>query len=80
MEIIVKKNEGRKLSKIEKVLLPVCKECSISNGAWEVAGECSCGCGNYFTDECEVICSEGRHFFKDHFDEMIKQGQVEEES
>ena len=77
---IIKKNEERKLVKLEPKTLTICPDCSRYYGTFQVVSECDCGCGEYLDDDDEAICSEGRHYLKACFEQLEKDGLVEREA
>lgn len=77
-EPVIKKNEERKPVKLEAKTLTICPDCSVYYGTFQVVSDCDCGCGEYL--DGEVMCSEGRHYFKACFEQMEKDGLVEKEA
>jgi methionyl-tRNA synthetase len=77
-ESIVLKNEERKKVVLDEKTLVVCPSCSEYYGRFEIASNCT-KCNVEFQKGREVVCSEGRHFCRDCFEEMEKNGEVEEE-
>lgn len=78
MDVNVLKTDARREVVIEDKTLRICPKCSEDYGRWAVAGECDCGCGEYFKAGEKVICCEGRHFSVDCFEYMKTTGEVEE--
>jgi hypothetical protein len=76
---IVKKNDERKPVKLEERTLPVCPNCSRNEGVWHTVSTCDCGCEEKLLNKEDVVCSDGRHYLKECFERMKKEGYVEEE-
>ena len=77
IETIIKHNEERKPAKVEEITVHICRSCTDYYGQVAVLSECSYGCGDYFSKDEEIICSEGRHYHKSCFNAMDDNGEVE---
>ena len=76
-DFFIKKNESMVWAIVEEKTLSVCQGCSIGYGHWEVLEYCDGGCGETFGKGQRILCSEGRHYHEECFEEMKRKGQVE---